>query len=136
MSYTGNIEEISMRNDNFREVIFTGEKSQLVVMCIPAGSEVGEEVHTGVEQTLYIISGICDVVLDHKTTQVSAGDIVIVTPHTRHNFINTGSEPVRIITSYSPPNHVDGTVHVTLEDAINDKDDEAFSERANNSSTN
>lgn len=131
MSYIGNIQELVMRNDNFREVIFTGKKSQLVVMCIPPSSEVGEEVHTGVEQTLYIVSGVCDVVLDHVTTQVTGGDIVVVTPNTRHNFINTGTESVRIITTYAPPNHIDGRVHVTLEDALKDEEDEAFSDVAN-----
>lgn len=131
MSYIVNIEEEVMRNDNFREVLFTGEKSQLVVMCIPPGSEVGEEVHTGVEQTLYIVSGVCDVVLDNKTTQVAGGGIVVVTPNTRHNFINTGNESVRIITTYSPPNHIDKRVHATLEEALNDKDDEAFGEKQN-----
>lgn len=120
-----------MRNDNFREVIFTGKKSQLVVMSIPAGSEVGEEIHTGVEQTLYIVSGICDVVLDGNHTQVSGGDVIVVTPNTRHNFINTGAETVKIITTYAPANHLDGRVHISIEDARNDKDDEAFSNEVN-----
>ncbi len=134
MSYIGNIQQLVMRNDNFREVIFTGKKSQLVVMSIPVSGEVGEEVHTGVEQTLYIVSGICDVVLDGVTTQVSGGDVVVVTPHTRHNFINKGTEVVKIITTYSPPNHVDGKIHVTIDDARNDREDEAFSDEANKNS--
>lgn len=131
MSFIGNIQQLVMRNDNFREVIFTGDKSQLVVMSIPAGKEVGEEIHTGVEQTLYIVSGICDVILNDEKTQVSGGDVVVVTSNTKHNFINTGSEVVKIITTYSPPNHIDGRVHTTLEDAEEDREDEAFSEKAN-----
>ena len=130
-SFVGNIHELVMRNDNFREVIFTGKKSQLVVMSIPPASEVGEEVHAGVEQTLYIISGVCDVVLDHKRTQISGGDVVVVTPGARHNFINTGTETVKIITAYSPANHIDGRIHVTLEDALNDTEDESFSDTVN-----
>lgn len=126
MSYIGNIQQLVMKNDNFREVIFTGEKSQLVVMSIPVGGEVGEETHNGVEQTLYIISGVCDVVLDHKRTQVSGGDVVIVTPKTRHNFINTGNEVVKIVTTYSPPNHIDGRIHKTIEEADADTLDEEF----------
>ena len=126
MSYIGNIQQLVMKNDNFREVIFTGEKSQLVVMSIPVGGEVGEEIHNGVEQTLYIISGVCDVVLDHKRTQVSGGDVVIVTPKTRHNFINTGNEVVKIVTTYSPPNHIDGRIHKTIEEADADTLDEEF----------
>lgn len=126
MSYTGNIEALVMRNDNFREVIFTGKKSQLVVMSIPVGSDVGEEVHEHVEQTLYIVSGVCTVVLDDVSHVISGGDVVVVTPGTKHNFINTGEEVVKIITTYSPPNHIDGRVHVTKEDADTDAEDEAF----------
>ncbi len=126
MSYTGNIEALVMRNDNFREVIFTGKKSQLVVMSIPVGSDVGEEVHEHVEQTLYIVSGVCTVVLDDVSHVISGGDVVVVTPGTKHNFINTGEEVVKIITTYSPPNHIDGRVHVTKEEADADTEDEAF----------
>lgn len=126
MSYTGNIEALVMRNDNFREVIFTGKKSQLVVMSIPVGSDVGEEVHEHVEQTLYIVSGVCTVVLDGVSHVISGGDVVVVTPGTKHNFINTGEEVVKIITTYSPPNHIDGRVHVTKEEADADTEDEAF----------
>lgn len=126
MSYTGNIEALVMRNDNFREIIFTGKKSQLVVMSIPVGSDVGEEVHQHVEQTLYIVSGVCTVVLDDVSHVISGGDVVVVTPGTKHNFINTGEEVVKIITTYSPPNHIDGRVHVTKEEADADTEDEAF----------
>ena len=126
MSYTGNIQALVMRNDNFREVIFTGKKTQLVVMSIPVGSDVGEEVHEHVEQTLYIVSGVCTVVLDDVSHVISGGDVVVVTPGTKHNFINTGEEVVKIITTYSPPNHIDGRVHVTKEEADADTEDEAF----------
>ena len=130
-SFIGNIEQLVMRNDNFREVLFTGKKSQLVIMSIPVDGEVGEEVHPNVEQTLYIVSGICDVVLNEEHTKVSGGDVVVVTPGTRHNFINVGNEVVKIITTYSPPNHLDERVHATIQDAANDKEDEAFSEEVN-----
>jgi len=131
MSYIGNIGQLVIRNDNFREVIFTGRRSQMVLMSIPVAGEIGEEIHTQVEQTLYIISGVCDVVLDEVRTQISGGDVVVVTSGTKHNFINTGSEMVKIISSYSPPNHIDGKVHATKKDADNDKEDESFSEKAN-----
>lgn len=128
-SFIGNIEALVMRNDNFREVIFTGEKSQLVVMSIPSGGEIGEETHDHVEQTLYVVSGICDVSLDGEVTRISGGDVVVVTPGTRHNFINSGNDVVKIITTYSPPNHIDGRVHVTKEEADADVEDEAFGEQ-------
>lgn len=113
------------KNDNFREVLFTGAKSQLVVMSIPVGGEVGEEIHGHVEQTLYIVSGVCKVVLDGVDHTLSGGDVVVVTPGTKHNFINVGEDVVKIITTYSPPNHIDGRVHVTKEDADHDEEDEA-----------
>ena len=124
--YIGNIQSLVMRNDNFREVLFTGEKSQLVVMSIPVAGEVGEETHEHVEQTLYIVAGICKVVLDGEEHVVSGGDVIVGTPGTKHNFINVGEEFVKIITTYSPPNHIDGRVHITKEDADNDTEDEAF----------
>ncbi len=124
--YIGNIQALVMRNDNFREVLFTGEKSQLVVMSIPVAGEVGEETHEHVEQTLYIVAGICKVVLDGEEHVVSGGDVIVVTPGTKHNFINVGEEFVKIITTYSPPNHIDGRVHATKEDAELDTADEEF----------
>jgi mannose-6-phosphate isomerase-like protein (cupin superfamily) len=123
-SFIGNIENLVQRNDNFREVIFTGAKSQLVVMSIPVPGEVGEEVHEHVEQTLYVVSGVCKVVLNNEEHIVSGGDVVVVTPGTKHNFINVGEEIVKIITTYSPPNHIDGRVHETKEDADGDIEDE------------
>lgn len=125
-SYVGNIATIAQKNDNFREVLFTGAKSQLVVMSIPLGGEVGEEIHEHVEQTLYIISGVCKVVLDDVEHTLSGGDVVVVTPGTKHNFINVGEDVVKIITTYSPPNHIDGRVHATKEDADRDEEDENF----------
>lgn len=129
MSYLGNIENLVIRNDNFREVIFTGVKSQLVVMSIPVGGEVGEETHEHVEQTLYVISGVCKVILDDEEHIVSGGDIIVVTPGTRHNFLNIGEEVVKIITTYSPPNHIDGRIHATKEEADADIEDEKFGEQ-------
>ena len=126
MSFIGNIENLVQRNENFREVIFTGDKSQLVVMSIPVGGEVGEETHDHVEQTLYIVSGICTVRLNDEEHTLSGGDVIVVTPGTKHNFINTGEEVVKIITTYSPPNHIDGRVHKTKEEAELDIDDENF----------
>lgn len=128
MSYTTNIVRAARDNGNFRAVLHTGQKSQLVVMNIPAGEDIGEESHEHVEQILYFQSGNGTAVLDGKETPVGSGDIVIVTPGTRHNFINTGSEPLIVATVYVPPNHIDGTVHKTKADALADTKDEAFGE--------
>ena len=95
-------------------------------MSIPVSTEVGEEIHEHVEQTLYIVSGVCKVILDSEEHIVSGGDVVVVTPNTKHNFINVGEEVVKIITTYSPPNHIDGRVHATKEAADADTEDENF----------
>lgn len=128
MSYHGNIIREATENENFRRVVFTGEKSQLVVMRIPPGGEVGEETHRFTEQTLFFLSGTGEGVLDGKTLPISPGDAVVVTAGTTHNFRNTGTEPLTIYTVYAPPNHIDGRVHRTKADADADTADEAVGE--------
>jgi mannose-6-phosphate isomerase-like protein (cupin superfamily) len=126
MSYQTNIVRATNENDDFRRVLFTGAKSQLVVMNIPPGGEIGEETHDHVEQTLYFQSGTGEAMLDGQTSPVGPGDVVVVTPGTRHNFKNTGTEPLKVATVYAPPNHIDGRVHHTKADADADAEDEAF----------
>ena len=127
MSYITNIIEETKENINFRKVLFTGDKSQLVVMDIPPGGEIGEEAHPHVEQTLFFLSGSGKAILDGEETIVGAGDVVGVTFGTKHNFINTSSESLKIYTIYAPANHIDGRIHVTKADADKDVSDEAFS---------
>lgn len=115
-------------NPNFREVLFTGKRSQLVAMSIPPGGEIGEEVHARVEQTLYFHAGVGEAVLDGKTSPIKTGDVLIVTPGTRHNVINTGATHLKIATVYAPPNHIDGRIHRTKSEADADDEDEAFGE--------
>lgn len=126
MSFHTNIVQATATNSDFRKVLFTGATSQLVVMSIPPGGEIGEETHAHVEQTLYFQSGTGEAVLDGETTPISGGDVMIVTPGTRHNFKNTGSEPLKVATVYAPPNHIEGRVHHTKADADADTEDEAF----------
>lgn len=128
MSFITNIIKKAEDNSLFREVVYTGEKSQLVVMNIPAGGEIGEEVHAHVEQSLFFLSGAGTSVLDGKEQQVGAGDVLIVTPGTRHNVFNSGTDPLKVYTVYAPANHIDGRVHKTKADADADVEDEAFGE--------
>ncbi|MFS8130396.1 MAG: cupin domain-containing protein, partial [Candidatus Dojkabacteria bacterium] len=107
-------------------VLFTGDKSQLVVMDIKPGEDIGEEIHPHTEQTLYLLSGEGKSVLDGVETPFKTGDVVVVTPGTKHNFVNTGTESLKIFTTYSPPNHIDGRIHKTKQDAILDTADEDF----------
>lgn len=128
MSYITNIVKQTTDNDNFRKVLFTGLKSQLVVMNIPAGGEIGEETHAHVEQTIFILSGSAKATLDGEETDMSTGDVVVVTPGTKHNVINTGAGNLKVYTIYAPANHIDGIIHVTKDDADADVADEAFGE--------
>lgn len=128
MPYQTNIVKAAEENQDFRHVLFTGMKSQLVVMSILPGGEVGQETHKHTEQTLYFQSGTGVAILDGKTTPIGPGDVVVVTPGTQHNFRNTGSVPMKIFTTYAPPNHIDGRIQKTKADADADVDDEAFGE--------
>lgn len=128
MSYITNILKQTEENTNFRKVLFTGDKSQLVVMDIPVGGEIGEETHSHVEQTLFFMSGTGKVILNGEESSIGAGDVVVVTPGTKHNFLNTGTGPLKVYTIYAPANHIDGRIHVTKADADKDDEDEAFGE--------
>jgi mannose-6-phosphate isomerase-like protein (cupin superfamily) len=126
MSFRTNIIQAAATNTDFRRVLFTGSKSQLVVMNIPPGGEIGEETHDHVEQTLYFQSGKGDAILNGETFPIAAGDVFVVTPGTKHNFKNTGNDSLKVATVYAPPNHIDGRIHATKADADADEEDEAF----------
>ncbi|MDP3994192.1 MAG: cupin domain-containing protein [Candidatus Doudnabacteria bacterium] len=122
--YIDNIEKITLENENFRKVLYTAKHSQLVVMSLKPGEEIGEEIHD-LDQFLRIESGNGRAVLDGKETPISDGTAIIVPAGTRHNIINTSSsDRLKLYTIYSPPNHRDGTVHVIKADA--EADDEHF----------
>jgi mannose-6-phosphate isomerase-like protein (cupin superfamily) len=128
MSFQTNLSKATADNREFRQVLFTGIKSQFVVMSIPPGGEIGEETHAHVEQTLYFQSGTGEAILNDAVTPIVPGDVVIVTPGTKHNFKNTGTELMQVATVYAPPNHIDGRVHHTKAEADADDEDEAFGE--------
>ncbi len=128
MSYYGNIIKETVVNTNFRRVLFTGANSQLVVMSIPPGGEIGEETHKYTEQTLFFLSGTGEGILNDKKFLIGPGDVVVVVPGTKHNFRNTGTEDLKVYTVYAPPNHIDGRIHVTKADADADVADEAIGE--------
>jgi mannose-6-phosphate isomerase-like protein (cupin superfamily) len=128
MSYVANVVTLTRENPNFRKVLFTGKKSQLVAMRVPPGGEIGEEVHAHVEQTLFVLEGEGLAVLDGEGTPAGAGSVIVVTPGTRHNVKNAGSGDLVLYTVYAPPNHIDGRVHATKAEADADDEDEAFGE--------
>ncbi|OCH88095.1 RmlC-like cupin [Obba rivulosa] len=111
-----NISEIAADSDKFRRVLWTGRNSQLVIMTIPVGEEIGEETHT-VDQHLNFLSGNAQAISDGKNKyDVVPGDVVIVPAGTLHNFKNTGSTPLIVSTVYAPAEHKADTVHSTREE--------------------
>jgi mannose-6-phosphate isomerase-like protein (cupin superfamily) len=104
-------------NEAFRREVMTGEHEQVVVMTIPPGGEIGEEVHPDTDQVLVFIDGRGEAQLDGQSSDVGPNDLVFVRAGTRHNFINRGDGPMRLITVYAPPEHEAGTVHQTREEA-------------------
>ena len=116
----GFVEDIlnqSKNNTYFRKVLETGKHTQVVIMSIPAGDDIGEEVHNGTDQVLYLVEGEGKVILDGEEKTYKSGDIVLVHDGTRHNFKNTGTRDLKIITMYSPAHHPPGTIHKTKEEA-------------------
>ncbi|MEX2547804.1 MAG: cupin domain-containing protein [Chloroflexota bacterium] len=104
-------------NQAFRREVLTGEHEQVVVMTIPPGGDIGDEVHGGTDQLLLFIDGSGEATLDGDSSHVGPNDLVFVRAGTRHNFINTGDGPMRLITVYAPPEHAPGTVHQTKAEA-------------------
>jgi mannose-6-phosphate isomerase-like protein (cupin superfamily) len=111
------IAKIAEQNPDFRRVLWTGAHTQLVVMTIPPGGEIGEEVHETNDQLLTFISGVGEAMVDDERRQVVAGDVVVVPAGHKHNFVNTGPQPLVLYTVYGPPEHPDGTVHRTKAEA-------------------
>jgi mannose-6-phosphate isomerase-like protein (cupin superfamily) len=121
--FVGNIEDIALGNENFRKVLYTAKNSQLVLMSLQAGEEIGEEIHQ-LDQFFRIEAGEGKAIIDGVEHAVSDGSAIVVPQGAKHNLINTGNVPMKLYTIYSPPNHRDAIVHKTKEEA--EKDEEVF----------
>jgi mannose-6-phosphate isomerase-like protein (cupin superfamily) len=120
--YVANIEKKSLDNKYFREVLFTGPHSQLVVMSIAPGEDIGMETHNNVDQFFRIEAGIGRAVLNGKEYNLEDGTAVVVPAGTEHNIINSSkSEPLKLYTIYSPPNHPHGTINKDKAEALADE---------------
>ncbi len=117
--YVGNIEKQTETNEYFRQVVYTGTYQQLVVMCLKPGEEIGTEVHGNVDQFFRIEEGEAKFVFNGTEEHVvEDGDAVVVPAGTTHNIINnSATESLKLYTIYAPPNHPDGTVHMTKAEA-------------------
>lgn len=113
------IKKMAKRGSDFRRVIATGKRSQLVLMSIPPGEDIGSEVHPDTDQILFVFDGEGRVIVNGQASDVEKHDVVFVPAGTEHNLVNTeDDEDLKIATIYSPPEYADGTVHRSKADAM------------------
>jgi mannose-6-phosphate isomerase-like protein (cupin superfamily) len=123
--YKNNIEKLTLMNENFRQVLYTGKHSQLVVMSLSPMEEIGLEVHEDSDQFFRFEIGTGRVIIDGVEQMVGDGDVIIIPAGAKHNIINTSeTEPLKLYTIYSPAHHRDGVTHLTKRQA--EHDDEEF----------
>jgi mannose-6-phosphate isomerase-like protein (cupin superfamily) len=125
-SFHTNARQAADLNDAYRRVLFTGVRSQLALMTLAPGEDIGVEVHPHVEQIVLVTSGRGKAIIGRTEWPVTEGDVIVITPGETHDLVNTGSAPLRIFTVYSPPQHMDGVVHLTKEAAESDEADRTF----------
>jgi mannose-6-phosphate isomerase-like protein (cupin superfamily) len=121
--YVTNIEKATIENTNFRKVLFTAQHCQLVVMSLKPSEDIGKEVHH-VDQFIRIEEGDGDVVIGGKRSEIHADSAFVIPAGEEHNVTNSGKGAMKLYTLYSPPEHRDGTVHVTKADAERDEEDQ------------
>ncbi len=123
-SFSGNIEKITLENNNFRQVVYTGKYAQLVVMSLLPSEDIGMEVHETVDQFIRIEKGTGRAIVNGEESSLGDGSVVIIPAGIQHNILNlSASEPLKLYTLYSPPHHRDGVVHKTKKDAESDTTD-------------
>lgn len=122
--YITNIEKLTLANENFRQVLYTGQHQQLVVMSLKPKEDIGLEIHTTIDQFFRIEKGQGKVIMNGAEHPIKDGDAFVVPAGTKHNIINTSSEnALKLYTVYSPPHHKDKTIHKTKKTAEADTED-------------
>ena len=111
------IAKTAEQSADFRRVLWTGAHTQLVIMTIPPQGEIGVETHDENDQILSFVSGVGKAVVDGATQAVGPSDVVVVPAGVEHNFLNDGPNPLVLYTVYGPPDHADGAVHRTKQEA-------------------
>ena len=111
------IATVAEQSADFRRVLWTGRHTQLVIMTLPVGGEIGDEVHEDTDQILTFVSGTGEARVGPDARKVTQGDLVVVPAGTQHNVVNTGPIPLVLYTVYGPPEHAEGAVHHTKEEA-------------------
>jgi mannose-6-phosphate isomerase-like protein (cupin superfamily) len=117
--FVQNIEGLAVKNDRFRQVLYTAKNSQLVLMSLKPQEDIGAEIHK-VDQFFRVEEGSGEAVLNGARTPIQAGFAVLVPAGVNHNIVNTGTVPLKLYTLYAPPNHRDGVIHKSRADAEGD----------------
>jgi mannose-6-phosphate isomerase-like protein (cupin superfamily) len=118
MTYLKNFQNAASENEFFRNVLYTGERSQLVAMSLAPEEEIGAETHATTDQTFFFIDGSGEATVDRKPLPISAGDVLFVPAGSLHNVRNTSKRPMKLLTLYAPPEHPAGTIEKTREEAV------------------
>lgn len=120
--FHADIEQLTLENDNFRKVLYTGKNSQLVLMCLLPGEEIGVETHAENDQFFRFESGVGEVVIDGTSYEVGDGSAIVVPAGAEHNVINRSNhDTLNLYMIYSPPHHKDGVVRKTRQEAMDDE---------------
>lgn len=119
--FVQDIETLAVKNDKFRQVLYTAKNSQLVLMSLKPKEDIGMEAHD-VDQFFRVEEGSGEAIMDGVKSAIKAGWAVVVPGGAVHNIVNTGSVPMKLYTLYSPPNHRDGVAHLTRDAAEADNE--------------
>lgn len=117
VGFVTNIEKDTLENENFRKVLYTAKNMQLVVMSLNAGEEIGLETHPEHDQFIRVDEGSAKAILNGEESELTDGSCVIIPAGVEHNIVNTGEDKLKLYTIYAPPEHADGTIHVTKAEA-------------------
>ncbi len=121
--FVDNIEKLTLENNNFRKVIFTTNNSQLVLMSLLPGEEIGMEVHPDNDQFFRVDSGRGSVIIDGVESVIEDGSAIVIPKGAMHNVTNTGTEAMKLYTLYMPPHHKHGVVHQTKDEAEHNEEE-------------
>ena len=116
--FVGDIEKLTLENSNFRKVIYTAEHSQLVLMSLKSGEDIGMETHKENDQFIRVERGTGKAILEGKGYKLTGGTALVVPAGSEHNIINDGDGEMKLYTIYSPTHHAGGTIHETKEEAL------------------